>query len=548
MKKSIKIIVSLALALSMIMSFGMVSFAVEAVKSDIRVILDGNFIDFASVSPQMINGRVMIPFEPVASALGAKTTYDAPTKVITAVLGDTVIKFTQGSDILEVSNGGEVTSTVMDVKPVTLNGRLLIPVRYASESFGVNVSWDKPNRTVVLIDFVKTGKMIDEKFSIINEFTKLNFIDEKTYEIKEKMTCSIDYKDEFEESSQKFEITADSIVKGTSLITNANINLGMNEQIDIIIKEAGDILPNGAEAILNLLKKPINMELIIDSEKNDLYIKSVLFDMLFNLITEELAIEVSVKENSWYKLDLDMTEMVLPALMGGDIATDELEETLPFDIEALMENFTIGNLFATILGSSEGYTLDAYTMMNVAINLVEAIAGDKTITKTEANGAKTYTWNMNNEKLVSNFIGFLLSNQEIIEMLMNAPANAGTDEEVAAMTLDMPVMPGFDITFSVTIKDNMIIASKVDASLEMAFDEEIAMRVKVSSDSKKVGKSAATIEMTVASSDEEYGDMEMTFKCEYTSTSAETNKTPNFVPAPGSNIIDLWDIILGINF
>ncbi|WP_314024419.1 InlB B-repeat-containing protein [Filifactor alocis] len=75
--------------------------------------------------------------------------------------------FTIGSNIMTVITDGKATQTTIDAKPFLSQGRVMIPVRYAAESLGMQVEWNKQTQTVVLKDRentvmipIKTNKII----------------------------------------------------------------------------------------------------------------------------------------------------------------------------------------------------------------------------------------------------------------------------------------------------------------------------------------------------------------------------------------------------
>ena len=75
--------------------------------------------------------------------------------------------FTIGSNIMTVITDGKATQTTIDAKPFLSQGRVMIPVRYAAESLGMKVEWNKQTQTVVLKDRentvmipIKTNKII----------------------------------------------------------------------------------------------------------------------------------------------------------------------------------------------------------------------------------------------------------------------------------------------------------------------------------------------------------------------------------------------------
>ena len=68
---------------------------------------------------------------------------------------------------MTVITDGKATQTTIDAKPFLSQGRVMIPVRYAAESLGMQVEWNKQTQTVVLKDRentvmipIKTNKII----------------------------------------------------------------------------------------------------------------------------------------------------------------------------------------------------------------------------------------------------------------------------------------------------------------------------------------------------------------------------------------------------
>src|SRR5690606_30529306 len=60
--------------------------------------------------------------------------------------GNHVILLWIGHQVVKV-NGMDV---LLDTVPVVKDGRTMVPLRFVGESLGVQVSWDGPNRTVVI--------------------------------------------------------------------------------------------------------------------------------------------------------------------------------------------------------------------------------------------------------------------------------------------------------------------------------------------------------------------------------------------------------------
>ena len=84
------------------------------------------------VAPFISNGRTMMAIRALAESTGAKVEYNDATETVTITGKDLNATMTIGSNILTVN--GE--TTVMDVAATIVDGRTVIPVRYAAEILG----------------------------------------------------------------------------------------------------------------------------------------------------------------------------------------------------------------------------------------------------------------------------------------------------------------------------------------------------------------------------------------------------------------------------
>ncbi|ERM93099.1 hypothetical protein O163_02105 [Caldanaerobacter subterraneus subsp. yonseiensis KB-1] len=107
--------------------------------------------------PYVKDGRTLVPARYIADAINAQSYYDQDTKVVTFVKGDTIVKFTLGSNKMQVIKNGVVVATqTMETKATTLDasgkdvGRTFILARYLAEAFGYKVDWDAANQTVTI--------------------------------------------------------------------------------------------------------------------------------------------------------------------------------------------------------------------------------------------------------------------------------------------------------------------------------------------------------------------------------------------------------------
>lgn len=130
-----------SLILAMILLISSVAFAAN----EIRVMLDDEYIKF-DVAPQIVNGRTMVPLRAIFEAMGADIEWDGDTSTVAAIKDETVVVAVIGSKIMYVNDDEKI----IDVPPMIVGGRTLVPVRFITEAFGYEVSWDSKNRRVII--------------------------------------------------------------------------------------------------------------------------------------------------------------------------------------------------------------------------------------------------------------------------------------------------------------------------------------------------------------------------------------------------------------
>ena len=114
--------------------------------AEINVLLDGAALQF-DVPAQIIDGRTMLPVRAIFEALGAGVYWDEERAEVTAATADgETIRMTIGSEVLYINGRIET----MDVPPQIVDGRTLVPARFAAQAMGWHVSWLACNRTVYI--------------------------------------------------------------------------------------------------------------------------------------------------------------------------------------------------------------------------------------------------------------------------------------------------------------------------------------------------------------------------------------------------------------
>ena len=134
-----KKVVSIFLAALLVFTMAPVVFA------NVNVTLDGAEIEF-DVPAQLINERTMVPLRAIFTALNAEIDWDDYTQTVTSERDGIVVVMQIGNPVITVG----CCYVELDVPPMLVDGRTLVPVRAVAESFGVNVEWNPYTYTVVL--------------------------------------------------------------------------------------------------------------------------------------------------------------------------------------------------------------------------------------------------------------------------------------------------------------------------------------------------------------------------------------------------------------
>ena len=103
-------------------------------------------IDAQGTAPVIVNDRTLLPVRAVVEAIGGKVGWKSDTEEVTLSYGGEEIILVIGSLTAKL-NGEE---TLLDVAPVIMNDRTMLPIRFIAESFGFTVDWDGETEKVTI--------------------------------------------------------------------------------------------------------------------------------------------------------------------------------------------------------------------------------------------------------------------------------------------------------------------------------------------------------------------------------------------------------------
>lgn len=364
-----KKLISFLTAAAMTVSCGAAASASGFVKSmntaeangntSIDIIYNGQLLEYTDAIPENIDGRVMLPFRTVLEQIGAQVDYDSEMRLITASRGGITIKFTPEDDTIYVDNNGKSSEIKMDIPIVIKNDRTLVPVRFMSNAFGMQVGWNGEYNAVFVVDkeaYAEDFAANAPNMMLMAEMTKYDYNKSDVdiamdYEvgIGQRLSLAMDFGSEMSES--------------TSYI---------NGKISADIEDMG---------ILTLSAKDANLEMIAADGK--VYIKTDLLKQLLSgvyglLVNDEL--KGVIESDEWFYFDV---EKLINELLGEQIP-EEIKDlyikALRGDLESL-KNMQMSEMIASVIAAGGDATLESAMRADMVIDAYKAI--DKYITVTD---------------------------------------------------------------------------------------------------------------------------------------------------------------------
>ncbi|MCI9245850.1 MAG: hypothetical protein HFJ30_01685 [Clostridia bacterium] len=124
----------------------------------VEIVVDGKLIHFSDQQPIVFNpGRTMVPVRTVAEMLGCRVEWDQMLNCAVIMQGRTTMYIYPGNTSY-LLNGKYYT---MDVEPVALNGRIMVPLRFIAEEFGYTVNFQSRYVLTVYLTSQKTIKGVE---------------------------------------------------------------------------------------------------------------------------------------------------------------------------------------------------------------------------------------------------------------------------------------------------------------------------------------------------------------------------------------------------
>lgn len=115
----------------------------QAEEQPINVFVDNNQIQFDQ-NPVIYGDITLVPLRGVFEKLGAEVEWDQSTQTVTVTKDNKAITLKNNSKDAFINN----TLHKLDTEPQLLNNRIMVPLRFISETLDAKVAWDGNTRTI----------------------------------------------------------------------------------------------------------------------------------------------------------------------------------------------------------------------------------------------------------------------------------------------------------------------------------------------------------------------------------------------------------------
>lgn len=414
--------------------------------SQIQILYNSGYLQSGDVAPINTEGRVMIPFRSALEGMGAKVEYTDATRLVTATKDDITIQFTLLDDTIHIDNNGAKSTLKMDVPMIIKNDRTLVPIRFMSSAFGMQVGWDGDNQTVLILDGKAMGEECENSMPNLKKLVELNNTKYNDEHTGIKFNFAIG-------GASKVDVSADADIdyKGDASASNVSMTVksfslnGGGETVKVNNSKADCIVADG--------KIYIKTDIIEKAAKNA------------NSSALNAAAQL-VKGGEWYSIDL---ESVLTELLGADMA----EMYLNLFNMTERKDVDFAEMFTRSVPENADVTRD--NMYTVAMFLDTYEEVDKRITVTEkGDGEYSVTIKFTSEDLFG-----------IIKPMLEVSGLADADVNAMMNAITFNVEAKSDVTTSgtkSTAKFNMGInleGTEIKADFDMTDEAKVSDNVSV---------------------------------------------------------------------
>lgn len=281
LKKFVKMLVTVTAGIAVVLSVT----SLASAASPIRLTCGDKVLNVSPVLMQ--DGRSYAAYDTLFKALGVRAGYNKASRTITATSdGVTVVIPLDDSYITVYAEGGEYDMYVRAM-PIenTVSGRIYVPIRYAAQAFGYDVTWDSGTRTIMLrrLDDLITQSgatytVMDRILKYYIDFAGKGHAFKGTFEAT--MSMGMGYGDG-EEPAAPEQMTLSGAASGLSDPFGEEMSLNLKTNMsDFDSYMSGDESLTDEEKTKLEQYDNLDINLIINKETGMIYVKSPLYSVI----------------------------------------------------------------------------------------------------------------------------------------------------------------------------------------------------------------------------------------------------------------------------
>lgn len=305
------------------------------------VFYNGETLPFTDVFPIIERGTTFVPLVVLADRIGATTEYIAETHSVSLVYRGDVITF-DIDDTKYYVNGGEAQE--LPYATFTVNKRTMVPLRFVTDAFGLDIYWNDQYRQVMVADLDGLKANIGDNYSIMDGLLTFTNNDSQGQNAK----LSGDFVVEVQEDEDVATMTGD-----LSVLANYDMSA-----LDYKMNFALDLSPfqSSIESILSLLTETedsaaltqdlldslatFNLNYIYDLDNMMIYMQTDLVTELFPVLSTA-ALDASIDRDTWFQLavtdfmldsELDLMQSTMNQF-AGETAVTSVDQLVDFMME-----------------------------------------------------------------------------------------------------------------------------------------------------------------------------------------------------------------------
>ena len=285
---------------------------------EVSLVVDGKTLTDLPMPPIIFDGYTLVPAREVFEALGAEVNWISD-------LYQVYIKYNEDVVMLEIDSKKAYVNGVameMTIAPKIINDKTMIPLRFASESIGMEVGWDSATRVASVSKTVITTTTTEITTETTTEATTETTT--KSVEIA-KSGSSAKMSGYMSGDYDKVNITSltkasDSntifLVKASGAISTVEVNEISSDTVAVDINNANNTLTNDVYIVNDSMVSDIEAS----SQSGTKPVTRLLFNMKekgnfrLYLSSDRKTLGISVDTN-------EITEITLDKLIGGDKIT-----------------------------------------------------------------------------------------------------------------------------------------------------------------------------------------------------------------------------------